>query len=609
MKSRHSIIFSAIFFIIFYIYVFFFIKPELVYFNQLSGFTFDKYSLMEYLTYPGGASECMSSFLFQFNFCPAAGALVYTLLVFNIVFILAMIIDFYESSQLDHLLVYLPVIFIGGLLTDYSFQLVFILILLLFLLFFYAFMNILKSFRSTVIRIISFIILSALTYYISGGLVFLVFSLSAFIYVLTKSEVRSIIVAIAIFVVSLVLPYLAYRYVFMISPEDAYFKLIPPYYYSRVNIILFGIYIYVPLILVVKKLVKIMPEPGAKTWDEPEKIPLVMLVQYIFLTLAFILVVHYKFQKDEKYKITVDYYAYNKQWDKLLEVATQEPSKDRLIIFQINRALYHKGILCQSMFDYPQVWGVDGLFLSKYMVSGELLPTAELYIDLGHVNDAIHWGNEAFVQNEHSPQIIEQLIIANIILGNYDPAQLYINSLKKYLFFRRKALDYERYIKSGDLPDFDMFVKEKRDILPLHDFTVNREMPDHDMIRLLEDNHLNKMAFEYLMAYYLLENELGSFMKYKSYADNLNYANIPKTYEEALIMYAYEMQRRGKIVKNLMLSKKTLDNFADYLSILKNFGGDRDKAKKELKNKYGNTYWFYVNYISPVTTKKKIIIK
>jgi hypothetical protein len=609
MKSRYSIIFSAIFFTIFFICMLLFIKPELIYHNQLYGFSFDKYSLLEYLVYPGGTTECISLFLFQFNIYPVAGALVYTLLTFLIVFILTRIINFYGPSELDILLAYLPAVFIGGLLTNYSFHLVFILILLLMLLFFYAFMSILKRYKSALVRIISFIILSALTYYMSGGLAFLIFSLLAFIYVLTKSEIRSIIVAILIFVVALTLPYIAYRYVFMISLGDSYFKFIPPYYYAQIDIILYGIYFYMPFILLVKKVVVTVPESSAKTAPQPGKMALAMLVQYIFLTVALILIVHFKFQKDEKYKITVDYYAYNKQWDKLLEVVAKEPSKDRLITFNTNRALYHKGKLCESMFDYPQVWGVDGLFLGRYMIPGELLPTAELYIDLGHVNDAIHWGNEAFVQNEDSPQIMEQLIIANIILGNYKSAQLYINSLRKYLFFRKKACNYESYIKNGDFPDMDIMVKEKRNILPVNDFAVNMEQPDRDMIRLLKDNHRNKMAFEYLMAYYLLNNDLGSFMKHINYADNLNYVSIPKSYEEGLTLYAFEMQKRGKIIENLRLSKKTLDNFADYLGILKKYGGDRVRAKEELEKKYSNTYWFYVHYISPVTTQKKIIVK
>ena len=609
MKSRYSIIFSAIFFIIFFSCVLLFIRPELIYYSQLSGFSFDKYSLIEYLAYPGGTTECISLFLFQFNIYPVAGALVYTLLTFLIVFILARIINFYGTSKLDLLLAYLPAVLICGLLTNYSFHLVFILILLLMLLFFYAFMGILKRFKNAFVRIISFVILSTLTCYMSGGLAFLIFSLLAFIYLLTKSEIRSIIVAISIFVIALALPYLAYRYVFMISLGNAYLKLIPPYYYSKVDFILYGIYFYIPFVLLVKKVMGIVSESSATTGDQPEKMPVVMLVQYVFLTVALILVVHFKFQKDEKYKIIVDYYAFNKQWDKLLEVVTKEPAKDRLITFNINRALYHKGRLNESMFDYPQIWGVDGLFLSRFILPGELLPTTELCLDMGHVNEAIHWGNEAFVQNEESPQIIEQLIIANIILGKYKPAQLYINSLRKYLFFRRKAREYELYIKGGDIPDIDILVEEKRNILPVNDFVVNRGRPDYDMIGLLENNQRNKMAFEYLMAYYLLSNDLGSFMKYKNYGDNFNYVSVPKSYEEALILYAYEMQKRGKVMENLRLSKKTLGNFADYLGILKKSGGDRVKAKSELEEKYGNTYWFYVHYISPVTTKKKIILK
>ncbi len=609
MKSKYSNIFSIFFFLIFFLYILFFIKPELVYHHQLSGFSFDKYSLLEYLAYPGGIAECLSLFLFQFNIYPVAGALVYTLITFLVVFITGKIISSYKPFPLHYILMYLPGILIAGLFTDYSLHLVLILTVLILLLFFYVFTSILKRFKNPFIRIISFVILSGLTYYISGGLAFLIFSLSAFIYILSKTGARSVFFAVTVVVVALAVPYLASRLVFFISFKDAYFKLIPPYYYYEANILLYSIYFYLPYVLLVMIVVGTAPELDTAIAGQPEKMPAVLWAQYIFLVLLFIVVVHFKFQKEQKHNILVDYYAYNKQWDKLLYLVKQKPSEDRLIQFHTNRALYHTGRLSESMFDYPQVWGVDGLFLSRYLIPGVLLPITELYMDLGHINDAVHWGNEAYSQNEDSPQILEQLIISNIIDNNYKSAQLYINSLRKYMFFRKKADEYERYINNEDMPDIDKIVKEKRSIMPVNDFVVNRQLPYRDLISLLGDNKYNKMAFEYLMAYFLLNNDLASFMKFISYAGNFGYRHIPESYEEALILYAYELQKRGKTLGNLKLSRKTLDSFTDYLSILEKYKGDRASAKGELEKKYGNTYWFYIHYVSPVTTKKKIIIK
>ena len=609
MKNKVSVIFSLLFFIIFYLYILLLIKPELIYHYQQLGFSFDKYSLKEYLTYPGGIAECVSLFLFQFNINSFTGALLYTLFTFLIIFITGKIINQFKSFYFYYILKYLPGILIAGLLTNYSFLTVFIFTVLLLFLFLYAFIIILSRFNSFFIQIISFIVLSGLTYYISGGLAFLIFSFSSFIYGLSTNKVKSLAFTIVLVITTILIPFVGSKFVFFITTEHAYFKIIPQYYFYEPGVLLYGIYFYLPFILLVTLLIRLIKSGYESEVERAPKLKTVLLVQYIVILLGFFTIIYFKFQKEERHKISVNYYSYNKQWNKILELVNQNPSDDRLIQFHTNRALYHTGQLNQSMFEYPQVWGVDGLFLSRYLVPGVLLPTTELYIDLGHVNDAVHWGNEAFSQNENSPQILELLIISNIIGNKYKSAELYINSFSKYLFFRKKAGEYNRYINNEDIPNINVLVKEKRNIMPVEDFIVNREFPYLDLISLLEDNKHNKMAFEYLMAYFLLNNDLASFVRYFSYSRYFDYVIMPKVYEEALTLYAFELQKIGKRLSNLRISKNTVDRFTAYIVTLERYKGNRENARKELESKFGNTYWYYIHYISPVTTGKKIIIK
>jgi hypothetical protein len=609
MKNKFSIIFSLLFHIIFYLYILLLIKPELIYHHQQLGFSFDKYSLAEYLTYPGGIAECASLFLFQFNINSFSGALLYTILTFLIVFLAGKIIGHYKPFSPYYILKYLPGILIAGLLTNYSFLAVFIFTVLLLLLFFYAFINILNKLSSVVVQVISFIIFSGLTYYVSGGLAFLIFSLSSFIYILSKKAARSIVFTTVLVTITILIPFLASKLVFFNTIRQAYFSLIPQYHYYEPDILLYSIYFYLPFMLLVLIIAKLIRSQVENEVERAVKVKTGLLIQYMVILLAFFIIVYFKFQKEERHKISVDYYSYYKQWDKILEIVKQNPSDDRLIQFHTNRALYHTGQLNQSMFEYPQVWGVDGLFLSRYLISGVLLPTTELYIDLGHINDAIHWGNEAFSQDENSPQILELLIISNIIGNNYKSAELYINSFRKYLFFRRKAGKYKKYINNEDIPDISVLVKEKRNIMPVKDFYVDRTLPYLDLISLLEDNKHNKMAFEYLMAYFLLNNDLASFVKYLNYSKYFDYLTIPGIYEEALTIYAFELQKIGKKLPNLRISKNTIDRFTGYVTTLEKYKGNREAARKELKSKYGDTYWYYIHYISPVTKGKKIIVK
>jgi hypothetical protein len=177
------------------------------------------------------------------------------------------------------------------------------------------------------------------------------------------------------------------------------------------------------------------------------------------------------------------------------------------------------------------------------------------------------------------------------------------------LFFRKKAGKYQQYINNENIPEISALVKEKRNIMPVKDFFVDRKLPYLDLISLLEDNEQNKMAFEYLMAYFLLNNDLASFVKYFSYSKNFDYLTMPRVYEEALTIYAFELQKIGKRLSGLRISKNTIDRFTGYVTTLEKYKGNREDARKELKSKYGDTYWYYIHYISPVTTGKKIIVK
>ncbi len=611
MKSKTPIIFSLLFYAIFYLYLLLIIKPELIFHYQQLGFSFDKYSLMEYLSFPGGIAECASLFLFQFNINPYSGALLYTLLTFLIIRLTGNIISRYQHKpgNIYYIAKYLPGVLIAGLLANYSFLTVFVFTVLLLLLFVYSFIRIVSKYNNLSIRVISFIVLSGLTYYISGGLAFLIFTFSSLIYILSKREIRSVAIIIVIVITTILIPLLASRFIFFITVDSAYFRLIPQYQVYEPGVLLYGFYFYLPFIILFLAISGAISGQKDSDSEQEEKPGKLLWIQYIILLAVFSGIIILKFNKEERHKISVDYYSYYKQWDKILELVKQNPSDDRLVQFHTNRALYHKGLLSQSMFEYPQIWGVDGLFLSRYLIPGVLLPTTELYIDLGHVNDAIHWGNEAYSQNENSPQILELLVISNIIEANYKSAELYINSLKKYLFYKKKAGEYEQYINNENIPEISILVKEKRAVMPVKDFSVDRNLPYRDLIRLLEDNSHNKMAFEYLMVYFLLDNDLASFIKYFDYSKNIGYRPMPKVYEEAFTLYAFELQKTGKRISGLRISKNTIDRFTDYITTLGKYRGNKENAREELENKYGNTYWFYIHYISPVTTRKKIIIK
>ena len=125
MRKKIPTLFSVLYYLLFFLYVLLIINPELIYHYQQQGFSFSKYFLYEYLSYPGGIAEYISLLLFQLNILLVTGAILYTLLVLIINNIAGCLIS-EKNNIIYDLLKFLPGILIAGLLTNYSFHPVFI---------------------------------------------------------------------------------------------------------------------------------------------------------------------------------------------------------------------------------------------------------------------------------------------------------------------------------------------------------------------------------------------------------------------------------------------------------------------------------------------------
>ena len=607
MKNKYASLLSWVFFLAFFFYAWLVIDPVLIFHHQQLGFSVTGRFLHEFLQYPGGIAEYLSLFLFQLASIPVLGALLYTLLAFLVVTLTRALIP-RGLKKYNVVFSFIPALLVAGLMTRYSFHLVFLISILLIL----AFLNILDYLIKKPLRVAPFLILAllllAIAYYTTGGLYFMIFSLSAILCLLGEKSAKNRTTAILVLILYLLMPWVSSNALFYITIKDAYLKTIPYYYSYDPGILFFCLFLYIPVLLFVTRILFSFPAIKDKLSGSDEEKNRSAVLQFVLVFIAGFLLCFFAFPEAQKHKIQVDYYSYTGRWDELLDFVKKYPSDDRLVQFHTNRALYHTGKLHEQMFDYPQTMGVDGLFLTRFMMPEILVPTTQLYIDMGYINEAIHWGNEAISQNENSPQILEQLILANIIAMNYQSAQLYINNLKSNPLFRKKAIRYEKYRQGGNFPEIDGLVRAKRKIMPSVDFVVNRNLPYFDLINLLH-NKDNKMAYEYLQAYFLLKNDIASFVQYLPMGEKYQFPHLPVVFQEALSLYTFELRRRGKELPRLKLDSNIIKKFNDYLSIVQLYNGDLQKAKSELEKSFGNTYWFYVHYLSPVTTKKQIIVK
>jgi hypothetical protein len=99
------------------------------------------------------------------------------------------------------------------------------------------------------------------------------------------------------------------------------------------------------------------------------------------------------------------------------------------------------------------------------------------------------------------------------------------------------------------------------------------------------------MAFEYLMAHYLLNWELDKFIENLPRLDDFGYKEIPRHYQEAIVLYT---SQTGKYIDlgGRQIDQETIDQYNELIRIGKLLD-DKDAARKVLAPVFGRTYFYY----------------
>jgi hypothetical protein len=103
------------------------------------------------------------------------------------------------------------------------------------------------------------------------------------------------------------------------------------------------------------------------------------------------------------------------------------------------------------------------------------------------------------------------------------------------------------------------------------------------------------MAFEYFMAYCLLEGQVGRFVEHLQQLNDFDYPKIPRHFEEAMLIYGQLTGGREIVLPGKTISEQTIRKFEDFNKIMAKHNKDKKAARSEL-TKYRDTYWFYGLY-------------
>ena len=128
--------------------------------------------------------------------------------------------------------------------------------------------------------------------------------------------------------------------------------------------------------------------------------------------------------------------------------------------------------------------------------------------------------------------------------------------------------------------------------------------PQIMLLDLLKRNSENRMAFEYLMAIRLCNDDVPGAIALFPFLDDLSYREIPALYEEAALIYLHTHLEEARVVGSAVffrgrkISQRTMEEFNRLRQIGRSNGGLNEKAEAAVASELGKTYFYYFSYTS-----------
>ncbi len=611
---------SFLFFILFYLYLWLYVDLRLMYHGAgvitnfpvfYKGWTF----FLPFLSYPGGPLEYSAAFLSQFFYYSWAGALIVTVQAWLLSVCIDHLLKAVNLSRIHWICFILPILLLV-LYTRYAYYFPTTMALLITLLIACLYLKMTLS-RTTTLRCLStFLSLSVILYYLAGG-AFLLFAVVCAIYELIfrlrwKTSLFYLLSAA-------VIPYVVGLLIFRVSILDAFCNSLPfswkiLYYEARKRelTIVYLMYLFLPLTLFVfgllqmlwKRLHFVKDRTKKKHRNKSSNLLLKIFswyryspklkwaVESLLLLAIASSVVFFSRNENLRIRFKVDYYAYHKMWPELLTSARQSPYNP-LIAHAVNKALYHIGRLGYDMFSWPQ--RPDYLFLSDDKYKWMYWQIFDVFLDIGVINIAENALTECLEGLGSRPMILQRLALVNMVKGNLGSARIYLGALSKTFFHAKWAKHYLNLLKTDPDLSTDKYIQHLRSLYLDKDCLTYSLLMEKTLLWLLERNRQNRMAFEYLMARYMLNKHLGKFVQKIELLPDFGYTELPRHYEEAALIYAFAT-KKPLYLSGYSSNPRMRQQIEDFSRILSDYGGNKQAALNDLSKKFRNTYFFYYMY-------------
>ncbi len=520
--------------VIFYLCTWLIIEPRFIYsgfgiMQEMPAFRPEDSLLQALVERPGGMIETLSGFLSQFYYIPWVGALIITVVAWALSLCLGQLL-LRVTGKRSRFFRYVPALLVFMLSNQYEHVLAMALALLVVLLSACGFdrLPLSRSKAKAALFVLFFVGL-----YLLAGSACLIFAAVAVLFVVFQH--RDYILAGGMSLLSLLLCFVLHMLLFDTGVVP-FFGDLPAMLLGKttslVTLLRVCLFLAVPVILAAWFL-------GKSLGFHKFSLPRVRLWSAAGLTLLFILTVWISSNPEQKMLHKMIHYARHENWSQILEQAREMPRGlyNMYMNYQTNRALYHTGRLGDEMFVFVQDMEAQALIAledERYVMRD--IAISDITSDMGALNISEHLSHELMEVSGTSPFLAERLFWINFGKKQYENGRIFLNAFSRDIVHGDRGRDVLRRL------EVDPQLTGSGKVRYLNSVVLETDYANIDvetlLLALLEKNRYNRMAFEYLMGYYLMTRQVDKVVENLGRLDDFGYTEIPIHYEEAIYLYA-----------------------------------------------------------------------
>jgi tetratricopeptide (TPR) repeat protein len=188
-----------------------------------------------------------------------------------------------------------------------------------------------------------------------------------------------------------------------------------------------------------------------------------------------------------------------------------------------------------------------------------------------------------------------------MVKGHYALAMEYLTILERTLFHRAYARQYKALL--ADAKARDLHFAEQRSRLPTAELADMAMAGFISPLTLLESDPHNRMAFDYLMAWCLLDRQMLPMLpRYVGGLNAAGYRSIPVHLQETLLAVE-TITGHSAVPPGFNCDPATAARFNSFMGQIEQYP-DKLAAQRALRPAFSDTYMYYSAFVAAPVTRK-----